>query len=282
MRGIPPAFFLDAVRPYPRGFKLAYLLMSASIVVLEEVFHAFAAPLGIRDVLTLAALCVLLSVAPWLGCAGDLLYVAVFAAMGTFSSSLAFPSLGVFLVAVVWIIRRWTGRAALLLAGYVLLMFCQNGVGLFRFASDVLLSTVAFAVGFALRRFRDWAERSRRELDESRMETAKAVESVRAKLAAGLHDTIARDLARISISLESLAAAHPDLSGEIAPIVDLAHDSSRRLRPMISELSLDAAAPSLAAAVEESRLMLRSGALELDAHMPGDIDGGISRQTILT
>ena len=28
--------------------------------------------------------------------------------------------------------------------------------------------------------------------------------------------------------------------------------------------------------------MLRSGALELDAHMPGDIDGEISRQTILT
>lgn len=282
MRGTPSAFFPDAVRPYPCRFRLAYLLMSASIVVLEVVFHAFAAPLGIRDVLTLAALCVLLSVAPWLGFAGDLLYVAVFAAMGTFSSSLAFPSLGVFLVAVVWIIRRWTGRAVLLLAGYVLLMFCQNGVGLFRFASDVLLSTVSFAVGFALRRFRDWAERSRRELDESRMETARAVESVRAKLAAGLHDTIARDLARISISLESLAAAHPDLSGEIAPIVDLAHDSSRRLRPMISELSLDAAAPSLAAAVEESRLMLRSGELELDAHMPGDIDGGISRQTILT
>lgn len=80
----------------------------------------------------------------------------------------------------------------------------------------------------------------------------------------------------------ALAAAHPDLSGEIASIVDLAHDSSRRLRPMLSELSLDAAAPRLAAAVEEPRLMLRSGALEWDAHMPGDIDGGISRQTILT
>lgn len=51
---------------------------------------------------------------------------------------------------------------------------------------------------------------------------------------------------------------------------------------MLSELSLDAAAPRLAAAVEEPRLMLRSGALEWDAHMPGDIDGGISRQTILT
>lgn len=256
--------------------------MSVSIVVLEVVFHAISAPLGTHDILILAALCALLSVAPWLGITGDLLYVAVFAAMGAFSSSLAFSVLGVFLVAAVWIIRHRTAQAALLLAGYVLLMFWQNGSVLARMASDVLLSSVAVVVGFAVRKFMDGAELSRRELEESRMGTVRAVESVRAKLAAGLHDTIARDLARISISLESLAAAHPDLSGEIAPIVDLAHDSSRRLRPMISELSLDAAAPSLAAAVEESRLMLRSGALELDAHMPGDIDGEISRQTILT
>lgn len=131
MLGTPSSFFLDAVRPYPRGFRLAYLLMSVSIVFLEVVFHAFSAPLGIHDILILVTLCVMLSVAPWLGFAGDLLYVAVFAAMGAFSSSLAFPSLGVFLVAVVWIIRRWTGRAALLLTGYILLMFWQNGVEFF-------------------------------------------------------------------------------------------------------------------------------------------------------
>ena len=93
MLGTPSSFFLDAVRPYPRGFRLAYLLMSVSIVFLEVVFHAFSAPLGIHDILILVTLCVMLSVAPWLGFAGDLLYVAVFAAMGAFSSSLAFPSL---------------------------------------------------------------------------------------------------------------------------------------------------------------------------------------------
>lgn len=260
---------------------MAYLLMSVSIVFLEVVFHAFSAPLGIHDILILVTLCVMLSVAPWLGFAGDLLYVAVFAAMGAFSSSLAFPSLGVFLVAVVWIIRRWTGRAALLLTGYILLMFWQNGVEFFRFASDILLSSVTCAVGFVLRKFMDGAERSRWELEESRMQSARATEVVRAKLAAGLHDTIARDLARISISLESLAASHPDLADEVAPIVNLAHDSSRRLRPMITELNFDAPDPSLMAAVKESRLMLQSGKLELGAHMPDDIDGRLSRQAIL-
>lgn len=281
MLGTPSSFFLDAVRPYPRGFRLAYLLMSVSIVFLEVVFHAFSAPLGIHDILILVTLCVMLSVAPWLGFAGDLLYVAVFAAMGAFSSSLAFPSLGVFLVAVVWIIRRWTGRAALLLTGYILLMFWQNGVEFFRFASDILLSSATCAVGFVLRKFMDGAERSRWELEESRMQSARATEVVRAKLAAGLHDTIARDLARISISLESLAASHPDLADEVAPIVNLAHDSSRRLRPMITELNFDAPDPSLMAAVKESRLMLQSGKLELGAHMPDDIDGRLSRQAIL-
>ena len=266
MLGTPSSFFLDAVRPYPRGFRLAYLLMSVSIVFLEVVFHAFSAPLGIHDILILVTLCVMLSVAPWLGFAGDLLYVAVFAAMGAFSSSLAFPSLGVFLVAVEW---------------YILLMFWQNGVEFFRFASDILLSSVTCAVGFVLRKFMDGAERSRWELEESRMQSARATEVVRAKLAAGLHDTIARDLARISISLESLAASHPDLADEVAPIVNLAHDSSRRLRPMITELNFDAPDPSLMAAVKESRLMLQSGKLELGAHMPDDIDGRLSRQAIL-
>lgn len=60
----PSSFFLDAVRPYLRGFRLSYLFMSVSIVVLEVVFHAISAPLGTHDILILAALCALLSVAP--------------------------------------------------------------------------------------------------------------------------------------------------------------------------------------------------------------------------
>lgn len=56
-----PSSFLDAVRPYPRGFRLSYLFMSVSIVVLEVVFHAISAPLGTHDILILAALCALLS-----------------------------------------------------------------------------------------------------------------------------------------------------------------------------------------------------------------------------
>lgn len=65
----------DFVRPYSRGYRLAYLLVSASVVVLEVVFHTISAPLGASAALLLAALFVLLTVAPWLGGAGDLLYV---------------------------------------------------------------------------------------------------------------------------------------------------------------------------------------------------------------
>ena len=72
----------DAVRPYSRGLRLAYLLVSASVMVLEVVFQAILQPLEASDVLSLAALCVLLAVAPWLGCVGDLLYVGAFAVAG--------------------------------------------------------------------------------------------------------------------------------------------------------------------------------------------------------
>lgn len=275
--------FTDLVRPYSRGYRLAYVLTSVSVAVLEVVSHAISTPLDMPSFLLLTALCVSLAMAPWLNRAGDLLYVGAFAAAGATSCSvsLAFPALGMFLIATVWIIHHRTPQASLLLTGYILLMLLQDGSQPSRIFSDVLLSAVTFAIAFALRNFIDGAARSRRELEESKVETAKAAAAVRAKLAAGLHDTIARDLARISISLESLVAVHPELSEEIAPVVDLARISSRRLKPMIAEMNLEASAPSLRTAVKESTLMLRSRELDLTVHMSDDIDDLLSRQAIL-
>ncbi|WP_169172716.1 sensor histidine kinase [Bifidobacterium oedipodis] len=258
--------------------------MAASIAVLEVVFHAISSPLNGSDTLLLAMLCTLLAAAPWLGNIGDFLYAGAFAAVGIlhYGFSLTFPVLGVFLIAAVWIVRHQAIRAVLLLAGYVLLMFWQTDAGLYRLASDTLLMVVVLTVGFAFRKFMDEAEQSRQDLEKTKEESAKAAEAIRAKLAMGLHDTIARDLARISISLESLAAAHPDLTDEITPIVGLVHNSSRRLRPVIMELSADAPTPSLNNAIAESKLMLQSRQLDLVAHMPEDIDQLLSRQAILT
>lgn len=274
-------FFSDAMRPYSYSYRLSYLFMSALITILEVVFHAVSSPLSSSDILLLAGLCLLLIVVPWLGCAGDLLYVGAFIVVGAVqqASSLVFPVLGIFLITVVWIIRHQAIRAVLLLVGYVVLMFWQDGNNFPHLASDILLSVIVFALGFALKNFLDAAERSRLEMKE---EVTKATASVRANLAVELHDTTARDLARISVSLESLVATHPDLSDEITPIVDLAHDSSRRLRPMIMQLNADMSVISLQNAVEESKLMLRSRKLVLNANMPEDIDCLLSKQTVIT
>ena len=284
MRKSLSGLFSNAAQSYSRGYRLAYLLMSVSIVILEVIFHTISSPLNGSDALLLTILCVLLAAAPWLGNVGDFLYVGAFAVVGVlhYGFSLTFPVLGVFLIAVVWIIRHQAINAVLLLAGYVLLMFWQAGAELYRLASDALLTVVVLTVGFAFRKFMDEAEQSRRDLEKTKEESAKAAEAIRAKLAIGLHNTIARDLARVSISLEGLAAAHPNLASDITPIVGLVHDSSRRLRPMIMELRTDAPTPSLKNAIAESNLMLQSRKLDLVAHMPEDIDQLLSRQAMLT
>ena len=121
--------FTDLVRPYSRGYRLAYVLTSVSVAVLEVVSHAISTPLDMPSFLLLTALCVSLAMAPWLNRAGDLLYVGAFAAAGATSCSvsLAFPALGMFLIATVWIIHHRTPQASLLLTGYILLMLLQDG-----------------------------------------------------------------------------------------------------------------------------------------------------------
>lgn len=74
--------FTDLVRPYSRGYRLAYVLTSVSVAVLEVVSHAISTPLDMPSFLLLTALCVSLAMAPWLNRAGDLLYVGAFAAAG--------------------------------------------------------------------------------------------------------------------------------------------------------------------------------------------------------
>lgn len=151
-----------------------------------------------------------------------------------------------------------------------------------RAVSEVVLSVIVLAVGMAFRVLVDKESKTARDLVAARQESRRALASVRSELAAQLHDTIAKDLARVVISAQNLTVAHPELADEINPLMTIARDASRRLRPMITNLNLAVAAPSLKAAVKESAAMLCSRAMVLNVEMVADIDQLLSRQALLT
>lgn len=276
--------FRGIVCPRERGSKLAYFASGAAMMVLELVPSLRVDSPSVYATVVLLGLSLALAVAPWIGFLGDLFYIALFVIADLFGhgSSFVFPVIGVFLIVVVWIIEHHALRAILLLAGTAALGIALSENPLARLASEAVIAVLVLAIGFVLRAYSDRAAVSARELAAQRRASREAVASVRGELAAQLHDTIAKDLARVAILAQNLAIAHPELAREITPMATIAQDASRRLRPMIMDLNLAVARPSLRAAVKESTIMLRSRAIVLNVEMVADIDELLCRQAMLT
>lgn len=266
------------------SYKLAYLLAAGLIVIVELAFHTLSDALAASAVLVLALLGVTLAVAPWIGIAGDVLYIAAFVAadFSGYTESLSFPVIGVFLIAVIWVIEHHALRAILVLVGTATLGIALSEKPVTRLASEAVLAVIVLGIGFILRAYSDRAAISARELAAERQASCEAAASVRGELAVQLHDTIAKDLAQVAILVQNLAAAHPELADEIDPIANITQGASRRLRPMIMDLNQTVAAPSFRAAVKESAVMLRSRSMVLNVEMVADIDHLLSRQALLT
>lgn len=266
------------------SYKLAYLLVAGLIVIVELAFHTLSDALAAPAVLVLALLGVTLAVAPWIGIAGDVLYIAAFVAadFSGYTESLSFPVIGVFLIAVIWVIEHHALRAILVLVGTATLGIALSEKSVTRLASEAVLAVIVLGIGFILRAYSDRAAISARELAAERQASCEAVASVRGELAVQLHDTIAKDLARVAISAQNLAIAHPELAREIDPLTTIAQKASRRLRPMIMDLNLTVARSSLRASVKESTIMLCSRNITLSVEMVADIDQLLSRQAMLT
>ncbi|MBT1035383.1 hypothetical protein KJY78_03325 [Canibacter sp. lx-45] len=276
--------FRRIARARARGYKLTYFLVAAIIVLFELLFIAVGDLPRLDTAIVLAGYALVLTVAPWIGLVGDLLYVTLFVGMNLYGyeSSFSFPVFGVFLIVVVWLIRHHSIAAISLLAGVSLLGILLSENPLVRTVSEIVVIVIVLSVGFTLRVFNDRKGISERSLATARQESRRALVSVRSELAAWLHDTIAKDLAQMAISAQNLAAAHPELAHEMESLTTIAQDASRRLRPMIMDLRFSVAAPSLHAAVKESASMLRSRSIVLNADMVSDIDLLLSRQAMLT
>lgn len=284
MYALKPHFASGLMRPRTKGYKLAYATGAAIITFFELVF-TINNNLPFWDDFTVRAGCVLLlTAAPWIGLLGDLLFIALFIFINTlgYESFVDAATLGLHLIVIIWLIHHHWLAAICLFLGASLSRILLSDDPLEWILNEILLTTITLGIGFTLRTFKDRKDVSERSLTAVRQEAHNAVASVRRELAARLHDTIAKDLARVAITAQELAAAHPELAAEITPLARIAQDASHRLRPTIMDLNLSASAPSLRFAVKESASMLRTRKLVLDVRMAADIDNLLSRQAMRT
>lgn len=253
--------------------------MAVFIVVNEFTFRGLNSEYQ-PETLAILVFGAVLAAAAWLGVAGDLLYIALFFGYGLtpHSDLLSMPGFGVYLIVVVWLIQHWNLRALTLLAAMVAFNTWQDKDPGQRIIGELFLVALILAIGYSLRFITDRARKSEKQLMKSRQSAA----AIREELATQLHDTTAKDLAQVAISVENLAVAHPELAAETAPIVTLAREAAGRIRPLIMNLNVKAAPPSLDQAIQDSRTMLRTRGLTLKVDPEGKLDKQLTRQTIQT
>ncbi|WP_249288451.1 sensor histidine kinase [Mobiluncus mulieris] len=250
------------------------------MVVYELIPRVFLSSLNEPEVWLIVVFGIELALAAWLGVVGDLIYIAVFFTYGftQHSDLLSMPSFGINLIVVVWLIQHWNLRALTLLAAMVAFNVWQDKDPGRRIIGELFIVALVLAIGYSLRFITDRARKTERQLMKSRQSAA----AIREELATQLHDTIAKDLAQVAISVENLATTHPELAAETAPIVTLAREAAGRIRPLIMNLNAKATPPSLNQAIRDSRTMLHTRGLTLKIDPEAELDKQLTRQTIQT
>ncbi|MDY5589067.1 MAG: histidine kinase [Arcanobacterium sp.] len=179
---------------------------------------------------------------------------------------------------VFWLMRSWIVPAVLVLVlDGVTATAVSITPGLQAFSS-VLTTVLVLAIGLTLR----W-QNGRRVLAEQEKESIRrAATDNRRELARQLHDTTAKDLAHVAVLAQDVATRHPELSGELSPLVAAATGASRRIRPMILSIDTTASEVPLSQVIQQMAQMLKTRHITLDTVVPDNLDEVLTRQQRLT
>lgn len=219
-------------------------------------------------------ICITFSFVAFLGIFGELLFIGVYASFALMPEGppLQLMMLGLGFIACRWIVARKTTWAILLLGSVVLINAIQTEITLNHIVAYAFLIASTLLFGFGLRLTYEHVTTRNAELEQARLEVVQAESSIKKELARNLHDTVARDLARIAMTLESVGISHPDLRDQLDPIMKLARESSRRLKPTIAALNVDLEPSTFSAAVRESELVLGTRGISLTTMLPPELD----------
>ena len=171
----------------------------------------------------------------------------------------------------------------------------------------LIIDPIVVLVAFAFRYIHDQSQINARKAQESKeleqqaradaqqalQQAEEAAQTTRNKLQADLalylHDTIAKDLARIALTAETIQSNHdnavsPALAQQLRELSSMAHQASARVRPKIVEMNAEAHSNSINKTISdiEHMLSMREITLDTDISTPYSLDEHLSRQARTT
>ena len=227
------------------------------------------------------SLAILLSLHGWFGLWADFAYLGLLTLLipSDLSNGLGFDLLGIVAIGISWIAQNRVLQTCTIFFLTRVVVFSVTD-DFPSFWLDTLLQAIPlFTFGFFLRYQRQHTHELQMQVETAKKEAEVLGARVRRELATQLHDTTAKDLARIAVVAQRLSdqpsTASPE---ELSQLARLAVTASKRIRPMILNLDSHRETISLESSIREAQKMLTARGITLTAAVPDNIDSALTRQ----
>lgn len=194
---------------------------------------------------------------------------------------LAFPILGFYLICGAWIVSSKITQALVCLAGTEIVLIVVSPVPVSQLISSIFGSAATLTLSFLFRYWIHKNEQMAYTAARARQQARQASLAVRSELARQLHDTTAKDLARVSILAQQLQAKGKATPEELGDLARIASTAARGIRPMMLNLNATVDRTDVAKAVEAVTKMLSTREICLSSSVPEGLNNKLSRQQAL-
>jgi hypothetical protein len=252
----------------------------ALIILAAELVNAWSGDETVdpaKQILWSVLLCVTLALSGFFPLSGGVIFIILSVAEVLVGAPVALARMGIYAIAADWISRRWYGVAfgsiavvdtlALVSSEQIAAEWISVGVGW----------VVAVATGYSLRWYRTHLVAATDDAEIFKTEALAIEETVRDDLAESLHDTVVRDLVRISLTGQAMVAKDPD-SEEGKLIATLANDALQHLRSLIRRSPEVKPTDNIYVVINACVEMLRSRDITLKVSAISDIDARLNEE----
>ncbi|WP_249289315.1 histidine kinase [Mobiluncus mulieris] len=287
---------LDVSKTQKRGFSLSIRLIQVStmqkyvFIGLAVFFCAMDAhyayiesnPSDSAPPYVLIILFVLFCLHGWFSPWSDIAYV-IFVDFVTLvsplSDNLGFAMIATSAIAISWLAENWVWQGILIYFSTRICLYINHSNTQFVLFDTAMQLAIVLVFGLFLRWQRNRAEKFHSDLKAARKSVENVKAQLRRELATQLHDTIAKDLAQISLDAQKLRDDPSSVTPEaLAELAREASAAARRIRPMILNLDINRESISLDKALEESRKMLTTRGITLEIITPPGLHTSLTRQ----
>ncbi|MCF2706481.1 hypothetical protein I6E29_04275 [Arcanobacterium haemolyticum] len=218
----------------------------------------------------------------------EITYIALLASFLLFpwGESIGMPIVGAYFIVVNWIRRLWYKPAVvacIVIEGVQIFDAIRYDSLLFQLVATIFSLLCTWFVGITLRNQDRRIAYLKQQADSERKKAVEATFKVRRDLAAELHDTTAKDLARIAIISQKLIAQHPGAADDLAELSRIATVASQRLRPVILNLDVYEERASISSSISQALMMLSTRDIDIDIDLNDSftidtVDSRLTRQ----